>query len=215
MAIKFIPVRRNLKRGRFTRRRKYFGQKGWNWQEPILSNSFATIDNVVANGLDLLVGADFSTPVQGTAVQGGTNNTVVIRAMHLQLQVAVTLPELGLYPLVGYDVGLVKFEAGTASIADLAVDLQAIQLTTSNRLFWHRRVWAAAQPGFVDDAEDGIPYAVDPASSFIDVSIRRLNMPLSETEKIGLVLSQVDSELYTDGTDALLTGYVKSYVQVK
>lgn len=215
MAIKFIGVRRNLKKGRFTRRKKYFGQKGWNWQEPIVSNTFSNIDNVPANGVQLLFGADFNTPVQTSSVGGSNNNTVVIRAMHLQAQVSVVLPELGLYPYVAYDVGLVKFETGTADISSLAVDLQGIQLTTSNRVFFHKRVWAAAQPAFVDDSENGIPYSADAASSFLDISIRRLNMPLGETEQVGIVLSQCDSELYTDGTEALLTGYVKSYVQIK
>lgn len=215
MAIKFIGVRRNLRKGRLTRRKKYFGQKGWNWQEPILSNTFTNIDNIPSNGLQLIAGSDFNTPTTTSAVGGGSNNTVVVRAIHMQAQVSVVLPELGLYPYVAYDVGLVKFEAGTADLTNLTTDLQGIQLSSSNRVFFHRRVWAAAQPAFVDDTENGIPYSADPASSFLDVSIRRLNMPLSETEQLGIVLSQCDSELYTDGTEALLTGYVKSYVQIK
>lgn len=217
MAIKVYGVRKRWRR--MTRRKaylpKYSGQKGWNWQEVIVSNSFTEIDNVPAGVDSVIDGATFETALGSSAVGGQGDKTVVIRALHMQAQVSIVQPDPELYPLVAYDVGLVKFETSTLG-STLPLSLQGIQTATNNRVFFHQRVWAAAQPGVFDNGE-GItgPFGVNPASAFVNVSLTKLNLPLAADEAMGLVLSQCGSELYTDGQDALLTGYVKMFVQVK
>lgn len=221
MATNIIGVKRQLKRRRFTRRRrtgpprKYTGQKGWNWFEPILSNTFTTVDNVPGSYDEIAFGRNFITVDPDNVVGGSETKTVVFRTIHMQCQVSVVLDN-DLYPYVAYDVGFAKFESTpSGGPNELGVNLKGLQLETNNRVFFHKRVWAAAQPGLVTVGEEPTQaYGVNAMSSFLDITIHP-NIPLAENEFLAVVLSQCESELYVDGTEALLTGYIKSWVQIK
>lgn len=219
MFTKVVGVRRRLTRRRLRRAvrlPKYTGQKGWNWTEIEISNSFTNVDNVIANGADIAQGGDFDVLNVPTKIGSADAKLAVYRSVRIQGQVSVQTTDPERYPYVAYDVGLVKFDDDTdVTVANFeAPRIRSICLATDNRLIWHQRVWAARQAALADSESTDSAYGTGVLSSLIDVQLKP-NVPLGEKESLALVLSQVDSELYSDGDAALFTGYVKSWVQLK
>lgn len=219
MAIKFVGVRRRLRKRTLRKRKQYFGPNGWWWSEVNMSNTFTEIDNSRSTSQILCAGGSFSgdiTPASNAEFGDFNNKQLVIRRIVAQLFVSAVFPDADLYPFASMDVAIFKKEqttifpvGGTAN-----PDLQFVQCESNGRVLCHERLWVGGVPGLYTPTGDEVPYASVMSTNLVNFDYKP-NLPLATEESLQIFLGQNDAELYTDGTDFLVQGFVKLFLQQK
>lgn len=216
MALKFIGVKRRLRRGtRRMGRKKYFGPTGWGWNEINISNTFTDIDNDRTGAQLVVSGGAFDEDIN-TSFGGSNNRQVVMRRIIAQFFGAVQLGDAELYPYLAWDVALVKVAGNGAIDANVAAGLtmETIQTDTRHRVLAHSRTWFGTVPGTLTPAESEQFYSTVSSTNLVQFDISP-NVSFTENDSLQVVVCQAESELYIDQDSISLQGFVKYFGQQK
>lgn len=208
-------------RKRFTRARRrrilpanrFTGEGGQIWVDINMENTFTNVDNIASNWFPIIAGTDFDNDSLTGVVK-----TVRIKRWFGAMRGFGAFDE-NLFPYVDYDIGLVLAAQGlpttsASQLQDLVRDPSSAVGATF-RLLQHKRITVCNQavvlPTTETEYEAVVPKIAEDRWNYdVDNGIH-----LNTEQALYMVVSQCESELYTNEMSSLFQGYVRAFVQLK